>query len=126
MFAFGGFTGLIYDENHHPLLLWFMLASTLAISAGAWFFLRSSSLKGRIMAILGGCAGAMVISSICDATWDFHAYHGLTPTIRPWYESFGITISIIIFWLGILFWPILIALIHNIANKFSKHPTFSE
>jgi hypothetical protein len=113
MFAFVGFMGLIYDENHHPQLLWFMLASILTISAGVWFFLRSSSLKGRVFAIIGSFVGAVVISSICDATWDFHAYHGLTPTVRPWY----LTILILAFWLGILFWPALIALIHRLTNR---------
>ena len=126
MFAFAGFMGMIYDENHHPQLFWFMLASIFTISAGAWFFLRSSSLKGRILAILGGFAGAGIISWICDSTWDFHAYYGLTPTIRPWYQSLGITMAILTFWLGIVFWPIIIALIHHIANKISKSPSFFE
>jgi hypothetical protein len=118
MFAFCGFAGLIYDENHHPQLHWFMLASTLTVSAGAWFFLRSSSLRGRVFAILGSFVGAVVISSICDATWDFHAYHGLTPSVRPWY----LTILLFTFWLGILFWPALIALIHRLTNRRIANP----
>ena len=117
MFAFGGFVWLIYDSNHHPQLLWFMLASTLAISAGGWFFLRSSSLKGRVFAIIGSFVGGWIISSICGATWDFHAYYGLTPSVQPWYRSLWVHLCIFTFWLGILFWPVLIALIHRIVNR---------
>jgi len=120
MFAFGGFVWLIYDSNHHPQLLWFMLASTLVISAGGWFFLRSSSLKGRVIAIIGSFVGGWIISSICDATWDYHAYYGLTPSVRLWYQSLWLYLSIFTFWLGILFWPVLIALIHRVVNRLER------
>jgi len=119
MFAFGGFVWLIYDSNHHPQLLWFILASTVAISAGGWFFLRSASLKGRVFAIVGSFVGGWIISSICQATWDFHAYYDLTPSVKLWYQSLWLYLSIFTFWLGILFWPVLIALIRRVVNRLS-------
>jgi hypothetical protein len=117
LFAFGGFVWLIYDSNHHPQLLWFMLASTLAISAGVWFFLRSSSLKGRVFAIIGSFVGAWIISSICGATWDFHAYYGLTKKPTIWYRELRKYIGILSFYSAFLFWPALIALIHRLVSR---------
>jgi hypothetical protein len=118
MFAFGGFVWLIYDENHHPQLLWFILAATLAISAGVWFFLRSSSLKGRVFSIIFSWIVGDILSRICYATWDYRAYYGLPEATRTrtWYQSLGITVSIFTFYLAILFWPVLIGLIHRIVN----------
>jgi hypothetical protein len=117
MFALGGFASLIYDENHHPQLLWFMLITTLAISAGAWFFLRCSSLKGRVFSIIGSFVASVVISSICEATWDFHAYHGLPEPTRTWYQSLGVSIMILTFWLALLFWPAIIAAIRKLVLR---------
>jgi heme exporter protein D len=118
MFAFGGFVWMIYDENHHPQLLWFILAATLAISAGAWFFLRGESVKNRVLSIIGGFFAADIISQICYATWDYRAYYGLPESTRTWQESLGINLEIRLFWLGILFWPAVIGLLHRIASKY--------
>ena len=117
MFAFAGFMGLIYDENHHPQLLWFMLATILAISMGVWIFLRSSSLKVRVLSIVGAFVAAYGINSICEATWDFHAYHGLPEPVRNWYQSLGITLLILTFWVALVFWPAILTVVRKILQK---------
>jgi len=117
MFAFVGFVWLIYDENHHPQLLWFILAGTLVISAGVWFFLRGSSLKIRVFSIIGSWAASDVFSRICYATWDYRAYYGLPESTRTWYQSLGMATGIFAFWSAIIFWPALIALIHKLVNR---------
>lgn len=117
MFAFGGLVNMIYDENHHPYLLLFMLASTLVAGAGAWFFLRSSSVQARVFSITGGFILPAIISGISYATWDWAAYYGLPQTDKTWYESLGVSITMITIWLIILFWPVIIDVIHRIVRK---------
>ena len=87
MFTFGGFVWLTYDENHHPYLILFILASTLAIASSIWFFLRSSSTQGRILSIIAGFIIGMIISNVSYATWDMYAYYGLTKIPTAWYRE---------------------------------------
>ena len=121
MFTFGGFIGLIYDENHHPQLFWFMLATTLAVSSGIWLFLRSSSIQKRIFFLIGSFGVMWIISMINEATWDFHAYHGLTPTVRSWYQSLWVSLQIVTFWVVFLFWPVLIGGLRKMIKKRLKN-----
>jgi len=120
MFTFGGFAWMVaaYDENHHPQLLWFMLAATLATSAGVWFFFRSASLKGRVLSLLGGLFVADMISLICSATWDYREYYGLPESTQTWYESLSIYFRIHLFWLALLFWPAVIGFLHYVINQY--------
>ena len=118
MYTFIAFVFLIYDENHHPYLLIFMAASTFAIAAGAWFFLRSASLKGRVMSILGGFITSNIIGQICDKTWDAQAYYNLpigSPT--PWYMTIFRTVMILSFFSIILLWPAAISLYQRITSR---------
>ena len=120
MFTFGGLAWMVaaYDENHHPQLLWFMLAATLAMSAGIWFFFRSASLKGRVLSLIGGLFVADVISLICSATWDYREYYGLPESTRTWYESLSINFQIRLFWFAILFWPAILGLLHYAISRY--------
>jgi len=120
MFTFGGFAWMVaaYDENHHPQLLLFMLAATLAISAGVWFFFRSASLKGRVLSLIGGLFVADMISIICSATWDYREYYGLPESTRTLYESLSINFRIRFFWLTLLFWPALVGLFHYVISHY--------
>ena len=120
MFTFMGFAWMVaaYDENHHPQLLLFMLAATLAISAGVWFFLRSASLKGHILSLIGGFFAADIVSLICSATWDYREYYGLPESTRTWHESLSINFRIHLFWLAILFWPALIGLLRYVISQY--------
>jgi hypothetical protein len=117
MYTFIAFVFLIYDENHHPYLLIFMSASTLAIAAGAWFFLRSSSLKGRVVSILGGFIASNVITQVCDNTWDAAAYYGLPEGSTPWYMTVFRTVMILSFFAVFLFWPVAISLYQHIIRR---------
>ncbi len=111
MYTFVAFVWLIYDENHHPYLLIFMSASTLAIAAGAWFFLRSASLKARVASIVGGLIAGNVIGQICDNTWDAAAYYDLPAGLpSPWYMTVFRTFMILSFFAVFLFWPAVISL----------------
>jgi len=122
MYTFIAFVFLIYDENHHPWLLIFMSAATLAIAAGAWFFLRSANLKGRVVSILGGLAAGLVISRICESTWDWAAYYGLPEELTPWYLSVFRTVMFLSIFVVFLFWPAIIALIHRIIARRTANP----
>lgn len=117
MFAFGGFVWLIYDENHHPNLILFMLASTLAIASSVWFFLRSSNKKGRILSIISGFMIGMIIDNVCSATWDFHAYYGLIEIPTIWYTEALKYAAILSWWGTILFWPVLVGFIRGKINR---------
>jgi hypothetical protein len=105
LYALGGWVSMIYDENHHPYLLVFMLASTLVTAGTAWFFLRSSSIRGRILAIVGGFMITIIISSICYATWDWHEYHGIAKQPTTWYRQVWNRIMLLFFWGIFLLWP---------------------
>ncbi|MGB6422648.1 MAG: hypothetical protein WBF05_12490 [Anaerolineales bacterium] len=117
MYTFIAFVFLIYDENHHPYLLIFMSASTLAIAAGAWFFLRSANLKGRVASILGGFVASNVIGQVCDNTWDAGAYYGLPEGSTPWYMTVFRTFMILSFFAVILLWPAAISLYQRIIRR---------
>ena len=111
MYTFVGWMALIYDENRHPYLLAFMIGSTLAISAGAWFFLQESQTRNQIIALLSGFITVAIIGAISDATWDWHAYYGFPePPPVAWYVSAMRIIAIFAVWTAILFWPALIGL----------------
>ncbi len=117
MYPFIAFVFLIYDENHHPYLLIYMSASTLAIAAGAWFFLRSASLKSRVASILGGFVASNVIGQVCDNTWDARAYYGLPEGSTPWYITVFRTFMILSFFAVILLWPAAISLYQRIIRR---------
>jgi hypothetical protein len=65
MYTFLAFVFMIYNENHHPYLLVFMSLATLAISVGAWYFLRCSSLECRAASLMGGFLASYIIGEIC-------------------------------------------------------------
>lgn len=108
MYALCGWVSMIYDENHHPFLLAFMLASTLVTAGAAWFFLRSSSIRGRILAIVGGFMIAIIIDSICYATWDWYEYHRIPKQTAIWYQQVWNRIVILFYWVIFLFWPFIV------------------
>jgi hypothetical protein len=117
MYALGAWVFLIYDENHHPQLLAFMLASTLATAGAAWFFLRSAKMRGRTLAILAGFIITIVINGICEATWDWHAYYGIPKQPTTWYKRAGGAAMMLLLWGIILFWPSIVELIRRKATR---------
>jgi hypothetical protein len=118
MYTFVGFAFLIYDENHHPYLLAFMATSTLAFTAGAWFFLRIGSLIGRIASIYSGFITGSLIAVICDRTWDSAAYYNLPEgTPNPWYSTIFQIVMILAFYSMILLWPAVIALLNRVNDR---------
>jgi hypothetical protein len=116
MYTFIAFVYLIYDENHHPQLLLFMSASTLAIAAGAWFFLRSASLKGRVVSIVGGFLGGNIIDQVCNNTWDAGAYYGLPDVSTAWYMTVFRTLMVVFALSVILLWPAVIGIYRRFAR----------
>jgi hypothetical protein len=118
MYTFVAFTQLIYDENHHPFLAAFILGSTLSISMGAWLFLRSTTTWQRAISLIAGFVFASVIGSISYATWDWATYYGFPPTIpEPWYVAAVKAFLISPVWIVVLFWPVLVGLVHQIFDR---------
>lgn len=115
-FTLGSWMLLIYDENHHPWLMLFILGSALITSAGVWFFLRSARLIGRVFSIIGSFLGAAILGGISYATWDWRAYYGLPPSDRL-INNLGFSIIGVFLWLLILFWPALIGALHGVTRK---------
>jgi len=74
------FAFMIYDENHHPYLLLFIAASTLAICLGVWGYYRLAGPLGRVLALLGGLLAATALNMLNEATWDYRAYFNLPAT----------------------------------------------
>jgi hypothetical protein len=116
MFALETWVMMIFDENRHPYLLAFIMASSLFASGGVWFYLRSSTLRGRIFSFLGSFIGTTIVSNIAWATWDWHAYYGF-PQPEHWYQDWGISVIGVIFWFVILFWPALIGLVRRMIIR---------
>ena len=116
MFAFVAFEMLIFDENHSPHLLLLMAVTTIVIAAGAWLFLRSSSLMGRVLSLVISFFAAVALTGVSYLTWDWRAYYGL-PAAENWRDNLGIAPIGVAFLLLILFFPMLIALL----RRFSRH-----
>ncbi len=116
MYTFGAFVSLIYDENHHPYLLLLMAVTTIIVTAGVWFFLRSSNLIGRVLSIVVSFIASIVPMAISYLTWDWRVYYGM-PQSDYWYDNLGVAPIGVIFWLLILFWPALILLIQRIVTR---------
>jgi hypothetical protein len=116
MYTFIAFMFLIYDENHHPYLMILMIVSTLATAAGAWFFLRSTTLKGRVASIFESFVAIAVIDWVSEATWDWRAYYGVAEVSVPWYLTFLRAVISLIFIAIILFWPAIVEIIHRRIN----------
>lgn len=118
MYAFAAFALLLYDENHHPYLVAFMLGSTLVISLGAWFYLRSTDTWKKIVSLLFGFIGAYVVSYICYATWDWAAYYGFPEApAQAWYVALRNIVVMLSFWMLILFWPAIVGLVQRGFKK---------
>jgi hypothetical protein len=126
MYAFIAWLAIVavYDENHHPYLLAFIAASTLAISVSVWAFLKSRTTGKRTIALISGCGAGYIVAKVCDATWDWWTYHGLpAPLPEPWYsvvlsEVVFIVLYVIPFVAFILFWPALIGFVRiSIKNE---------
>ena len=69
---------MIWDENHHPALLWFIAASGLGASLGAWGFFRAVSPFRQALSLAGGLAFVVALIIWNTLTWDAGAYYGLT------------------------------------------------
>jgi hypothetical protein len=116
MYTFGAFVLLMYDENHHPFLPLLVAISTLIVATGAWVFLRSPNLIGRVLSISISFVAAMIPVSISYLTWDWRAYYGLPPSDNR-FDSSGLAPIGVLFWLLILFWPALIALARRFISR---------
>ena len=118
LYTFGSFIFLLFDENHHPYLFAFMLATTLVIAASIWAYMKSTSIAKRVVAILSGYMASYSIVRICDATWDWAAYYGFPSSPpKPWYLELTGMIGMIVFWSAIMFWPALIGLVRYFINN---------
>ncbi len=71
---------IIFDENHHPALLYFMAGTALAAALGAWAYFRAASPLRRALALIGGLALVVVLSVWSELTWDAAAYYGFAPS----------------------------------------------
>jgi hypothetical protein len=71
---------MIYDENHHPALLFFMAATALAAALGAWGFFRAASPLRRVLALTIGLALVDALNLWNSLTWDAAAYYGFPPS----------------------------------------------
>jgi hypothetical protein len=90
--------GILADENHHPYLAFFIMASALAACLGAWGFFSSTSPLRRVLSLIGGWFLATLLGLVNSATWDYRAYYGL-----PEREGdYGISIIGVLFYAGLI------------------------
>ncbi len=113
LFAFPAWISLIYDENHHPYLLLFMLGSTLAFTIGAYIFGRLANSFLRILCLVTGTLTALGFAWECDATWDFRAYYDLPLIHEPWYVTVLRWSTALMFIALFLFGPGVLALLRK-------------
>lgn len=95
IYIFYSFVFMLYDSNHHPYLMAFIVMTTLAVSLGALVYFRSVSPLRRVLALAGGLLLAAVLSGISEATWDFGAYYGL-PESTQQFNLMTLVISAVI------------------------------
>lgn len=118
MYTFAAWFSLLYDENHHPYLFAFMLASTLTLAGGVWFYLRGSTSWQRILALLIGGALSLLVGWICEQTWDWRAYYGLSEEYgTSWYYTPWGWAILTAFWALFLLWPALLGLVQHAVNR---------
>jgi hypothetical protein len=79
---------MMYDANHNPFLLPFMLATTLAACLGAWGYFRSALPLRRVGFLVGGLALSVGLDVWSSLTWDYAAYYGL-PEGSSWLDLPG-------------------------------------
>ena len=79
MYTFIAFLILLYEDNHSPYLILFIFATTLAVCASVWAFMKSAKSLNRFMALLAGFVAGVAINRISESTWDMAAYYGLPP-----------------------------------------------
>jgi hypothetical protein len=121
MYTFGAYAELVYDENHHPLLLIFMAVSTILIAAGAWMFLQSNTTWKQILSLLLGFVAAHITSSISMATWDWETYYGFPKSApQAWYVSVLGDFPMFLIWSAVLFWPAIVGLAHYTTSRNPK------
>ncbi len=92
VYIFYASTFMMYDAVHSPLLLLFMLATTLAACLGAWGYFRSALPLHRVGFLVGGLALSLGIEVWCSFTWDYVTYYGL-PKGSPWLDLTGVVIA---------------------------------
>lgn len=114
IYTFLGFMLVLYDENHSPYLIAFMIVSTLVISVSVWVFMRSIKAGTRIIALLSGFVAGLVIDRISQSTWDFAAYYGLPRGASlSFFDSLMEVILFSVIWGGLLFFPALVGLLRQ-------------
>jgi hypothetical protein len=119
MYAMGAWVVemLGYDSNHHPYLLVYMLASTLVLAGATWFFLRSSSFRGRTLSIAAGSTIGLTLGLICSSTWDWQTYYGRPNETTTWATALW-RMGLFLVLLGVfLFWPSVIGLLRRVALR---------
>jgi hypothetical protein len=77
IYIFFSFAYMIYDENHHPLLLVFISFATIVTFLGAWGYFYSGSPIRRTASLVCGMLLAAAAGFLSYATWDYHAYYGI-------------------------------------------------
>ena len=118
MYSFVGFMLLLYDEVHAPYTLAFMTASTLAICASVWIFMRGAHRAQRLMSLLAGFVAGLLLDRLCAATWDFNAYNGLpAQPPMPWYGTLLEMILMAVIWSPIVWLPVLVGLFKSTFRK---------
>lgn len=118
IYAVVAFFFLIYDENHTPYLIAFMVASTLAITVSVWVFMRSANPLHRFIVLMSGFVANLVIDRVSWSTWDYAAYYGLPPSpATPWYDSILEVILFTGFWGFILLLPAILGLVRHATNE---------
>jgi hypothetical protein len=118
LYSLVGFILLLYDEVHSPYLYAFMTASTLLVSASVWIFMRNTNRFHRFVILPGSFFAGLLINYICNTTWDYATYYGLTAQPpKPWYISLFQSLFFFILWSPIVWLPALIGLFKSTFNK---------
>lgn len=75
LYTFWAFAAILFDENHHPYLALFIIATALLTATGTWLYLRLPDARGRLLALIGGWAAMVLLGVLNDLTWDWRAYY---------------------------------------------------
>lgn len=79
LFIFYAGVSILFDENHHPLLLLFMTAVTLIAAAGMWAYYQLRNAVPRVLALAGTLLVLAPLQIWSYGTWDYRAYYNLPP-----------------------------------------------
>lgn len=87
VFTFIGWFVVLFDENHHPFLYGFILLAAAMLATAVWFYFHLQNPLTRVLPLIAGSGGVVLLDVINSLTWDWRAYYNLSDDGQLTYYS---------------------------------------